>query len=214
MHAALVERIAPAALPEALPIRMTQRASRASSSLMLAILLPGAIAFLYPFALIALHLAIDPAMRAAAIDSQSALPSILTGFAFWIVLFAWPMKRIVDALATSRSIAIEGAHATVTEETLLGTRSWQEPLEAFAGVAHNVRSSLSGYRHELLLVHPDGDKTLLMAVAERFSQADIDRLCAILRCAEISSREAYRLPQWQGLRGAFRRALSLVGSRA
>lgn len=214
MHAALVERMEPAALPEALPIRITQRASRASSGLMLAIVLPVAVAFLYPFVLIAIHLASDAGMRAAALGSSSGLPAILIGFAFWIVLFAWPLKRIVESFAERRTITIADGDARVTEVTLFGTRSWRAPLTAFTGLAHHVRSSLSGCRHELLLVHPDSDKVLLVAIAPRIAQVDIDRACGILGCAEISSREAFTLPTLLGLPSAFRRAPTLSVSKA
>ena len=66
------------------------------------------------------------------------------------------------------------------------------PLASFAGVAHHVRASLSGTRHELILVHPDREKSVLLSLAAKVAQAEVDRVAALLGHKEISPGVLYR----------------------
>ena len=55
-----------------------------------------------------------------------------------------------------------------------------------------MRASLSGTRHELILVHPERDKCVLLSVAPRTTQAEVDRVATLLGHKEIPPSELYR----------------------
>jgi hypothetical protein len=55
-----------------------------------------------------------------------------------------------------------------------------------------VRASLSGARHELILVHPVWEKSILLSVAPRTSQNEVERVADLLGHKEIPPAELYR----------------------
>lgn len=61
-----------------------------------------------------------------------------------------------------------------------------------SGVTHHVRASLAGSRHELILVNPEREKSILLSVAPRTSQAEAERVAALLGPRQISPSELYR----------------------
>ena len=77
------------------------------------------------------------------------------------------------------------------QRTPFGSTAWSVPLASYSGIAHHVRASLSGLRHELILVHPDPAKNLLVAVADRIPQATLDRAKALLRLPEVPAKSLY-----------------------
>ena len=202
MHAACVSTISPPDLPTHIPLSIEQRSSRSSSLIKLCLVAPAALVLLSPFILLAGHMTGNALVRAHLAEHPGALLQLLLGLAFWTVLFAWPLKRMVESLGRARTVEIGPGTVHVTELSLFGETAWQEPLAAYAGVAHHIRASLSGVRHELLLVHPDPDRTVLVALAPRLSQVEIDTLCRLLGRAEIPSRELYKVRLKPGFLGA------------
>lgn len=192
MRVAAVETSSPSGPFTTLPLLLEQRSSRASAILTLTVLLPVALALLFPFALLAKHLVQDAAVRNVVAEHPATALQLLIGLAFWGVLFAWPMKRLTDLLQWGRSIEISHDGITVAELGFLGVRTWVAPIESYAGITHNIRASLSGVRHELILAHPDPDRSVLLAVAPRFSQPEIDAATRLFSLAEISSLDLSR----------------------
>jgi hypothetical protein len=184
-----------------LPIRLEQSASRTSPILMIAVLAPIATALLLPFAMLAEHLAADPAVRAIVAERPQSAVLLVLALAFCGTLFGWPLARFILSIGRARSIVIGKSAVDVTERGFLGTSDWTEPLAAYAGISHTVRASLSGLRHELMLVHRDPSRSVLLAVAPRIAQQDIDAIANLLNLAEIPSREASSLRLAGGLIG-------------
>jgi hypothetical protein len=81
---------------------------------------------------------------------------------------------------------------TVTEGGYFHNWTWSAPLASYTGVAHHVRASLSGARHELILVHPVWEKSILLSVAPRTSQSEVERVASLLGHKEIPPAELYR----------------------
>ncbi len=74
------------------------------------------------------------------------------------------------------------------------------------GVVHHVRASLSGTRHELILVHPQREKSVLLSLADKMPQSEVDRVAALLGQKVVPPSELYRfkalwpriwLPAWR-----------------
>ena len=192
MRAAAYETILPSAPIATLPLTLKATASRVSPFLIVLLALPAAFATLTPFWLIFQHS--DPGLLLTRFETS--VPLGLT-FLAWTALFGWPIVRRTMRIGQSRSISISHGRVRVEDLGLTGRSKWNEPLAAYSGIAHHVRSSLSGTRHELLLIHPDPARSLLLRAASSISQEEIDALTHLLGCREIAPRVFYRKPEPQ-----------------
>lgn len=189
MRAAAFETILPNAPIDALPLTLVQKPSRTSPLLLLALALPAAMAVLAPYSMIAAHAAFDSSLltdRTAA-SLQAGLALVL-----WATVFCWPILRRTQRMGTRRDVTIKNGMVSVQDIGIFGNKSWTQPLPAYRGIAHHVRSSLSGTRHELLLIHPDPARSLLLRAADKIGQAEIDILGNLLGCREIAPQVFYR----------------------
>jgi hypothetical protein len=193
MRCSTIATLDPATPSPSLPLRIRQKPAAASQILKLSVVLPATIALLTPFLILGIAAAADPAVRATLEQRPGAAIQLALALAFWLVLFAWPLKRLTEGLARSRHIEIDRTSVRVTENTLFGPETWSQSLSAYRGIAHHVRASLSGTRHELILVHENPERSLLLSIADRIPQSEIERVCTLLGHNEIPARELYRL---------------------
>jgi len=187
MRASAFDSIVPSTPITALPAALELNASRVSPILVLILALPVALAALVPFCLIAQHSEFLGLI--SRIETSIPLAFALVG---WTALFGWPIAAAVANFGRSQSITIYHGAVSVAERRLFSRTSWSEPLPAYLGVAHHVRASHSGSRHELLLVHPDPARSLLLRACTTICQREIDELCHLLGCREIAPRVFYR----------------------
>jgi hypothetical protein len=189
MRAAAFETILPNGPITILPLELVQTPSRTSPFLMLALAFPAALAVLAPFSMIAAHAAIDSSMF---IERTATSVQLGVALVLWGLVFALPLAKRTRQLGQSRTISISDDRVNVTDSGILGNKTWVQPLSAYRGIAHHVRSSLSGTRHELLLIHPNPSYSLLLRAAEKIGQAEIDELGNLLGCREIAPQVFYR----------------------
>jgi hypothetical protein len=133
-----------------------------------------------------------PAARAIVAQHPALGLEVLAAIAFWIYLLILPIRRLSNRMTLTRTVAIDAHNVTVTEGGYLRTWTWSAPLGSFAGVAHHLRATLSGTRHELILVHPEREKSVLLSLADTMSQREVERVAHLLRQKEIPSSELYR----------------------
>ena len=193
MRSAIFETIVPAAPPTSLPLTIRQTTSIAGSLGKLALLLPATVALLSPFLLLADHLIAEPTSRQALMERPVSTAQLVIGLAFWAVLFAWPLKRLVARFARSREIAIAGGMVEVVDRGVLGRRTWCEPVASYCGVVHVVRSSVSGSRHEVLMLHPKRRHSVLVAACDRISEGDVRDIAALFSLPVIPASALYAL---------------------
>jgi len=172
-----------------LPFSVAQKSSRASAVIMLLLLIPAVATMLVPISLLAAFA--TPALWAAA-EHPGAAVQVVLGLAVWTVLFVVPTKRIIQRLGTARDVRIEHGLVTVREIGLFTARSWTAPLSDFAGVAHHVRSTLSGLRHELILVHGERAKSVLLHAGDNIPPATLDCATTLLGLPHVPAGELYR----------------------
>jgi hypothetical protein len=189
MRAAAFETILPNAPIAALPLTLSQTPSRSSPLLLLALALPAALAVLAPYSLIAAYATFDSSLL---MERGSATLHAGLALILWTLVFCWPILRRTHRMATRRDITIDDGMVKVHDAGLFGNNSWVQPLSAYRGIAHHVRSSLSGTRHELLLIHPDPSQSLLLRAADKIGQSEIDTLGNLLGCREIAPQVFYR----------------------
>ena len=189
MRAAAFETISPNGPITALPLTLVQTASRSSPLLMLVLALPATVAALTPFLLIAHHAAQDATLL---MDRQDTSLRLVLALAIWAGLFGWPITHRALRIGQRRQISISANKVTVSDAGLMTNETWSEPLHTYRGLAHHVRSSLSGTRQELILIHSDPARSLLLRTADRIGQPEIDQLTQLLGCREIAPQVFYR----------------------
>lgn len=113
------------------------------------------------------------------------------GLGIWFVLFATPAVHLLRRLASRRTIRLEAHRVTVAEQHLAGSRTWTEPMQAYCGIAHFIRTSVSGTRHELILVHPERERSVLIAIADRITKPEVEQMARLLGLPEIPARDLY-----------------------
>jgi len=179
-------------MPTDLPLRLVQACSHRAATVFLVVLIPAVMAFATASLLLILAAAFAPAMRAAVQQHPALALEILAAIAFSTYLMWLPMRRLLARLAIRRTVEIDATSVRVVESGHFRSWAWSAPLGSFTGVAHHVRASLSGTRHELILVHPIREKSVLLSVADRPPQSEVDRVAALLGHKEIPPSALYR----------------------
>ena len=192
MRVAIYDRVEPP-VPSELPLRLVETCSHRSAAALLILAVPAVLAGGLCSLLLIADALFAPATRAIVAQHPALGLEILAGMAFWAYLLSLPLRRLLMRLAATRTIVIDDAMVTVTESGHFRSRTWSAPRNAFSGITHHVRASLSGTRHELILVHPTREKSLLLSLADKMSQSEVDRVAALLSCKEIPPSELYRL---------------------
>lgn len=195
MRLAAIDRMTPS-MPDfsATTIAIEQVPARRTTAVLLAALIGCAAVLLSPFYMIATAALADQAVRDAVATRPVAAAQILVGLAFWLVLFGFPIYRLLDTLSRRRSIAIADGRVTVIDRMFGTDRVFSAPLSDFAGVAPYLRATLSGVRHELILVHPDRERSVTIAMAPRLLQSEVDQAVAALGLRELPPQILRRLP--------------------
>ena len=172
-----------------LPLTIDQKSSRASALIMLMLLVPALLVGLVPTALL---VAFASSSWGVAADHPGAAAQVLVGIGVWTVLFVLPAKRIVQRFGAVRRICVDTSSVTVSERGLFGSRQWSAPLSEYTGIARHLRSTLSGLRHELILVHHEPRKSVLLHSGDLASAPTVDQATRLLGLPEIQPRELYR----------------------
>mgnify|MGYP001235191167 CR=1 FL=1 len=176
----------------ALPLRLSLTADRGRTISRLLLIVPGLLVLLAPASIAAyLLLRDDPALVAerdlftfAALAAQPAL---------WMLLCGLAVATIVPRLGRRRLVTLTREHVSALETRLTGTSAWRIPTASYRGIAHHVRATAGVVHHEVILVHANPQRSLLLHNAPMVSQADLDHYCNLLRMPLIPSREVYRL---------------------
>lgn len=189
MPQAMLVVVASSPLFDRLPFRVEQKTSRASAVIMLLLLVPAVAAMLVPVGLLAAFA--TPTLWAAA-EHPGAAAQVALGLGIWTLLFVVPAKRIIQRFGTSREVRIEHGLVTVRERGGFRSRAWTAPLSTFCGVAHHVRSTLSGVRYELILVHKDRSRSVLLCAGDRIPQSTIDSAAALFGLPHVPAGALYR----------------------
>lgn len=191
MRVAIYDLIEPP-MPAALPLRLTQACSKRSTAVALALVVPAALLALTAGGALVSQTISVPEVRVMLQERPTLALEILCAIAVLIFLAVLPTKRLIDRLGMTRDVEIANGVVKVTEVGHFQSWSWSAPLASYAGVTHHVRASLSGTRHEIILVHPEREKSILLCVAPRTSQGEVDRVAALLGQTQIPPSELYR----------------------
>jgi hypothetical protein len=185
------DRVTPASALENLPIHLEQSTSHASVALKALLLVPALAAVAVPLALLGAHAMAEPAAFTMLTDHPMEAVQIALGLTLWCALFVWPLRLVLAHAGAARRIDITADTVRVTDRGPFRSTTWTEPLSAYRGVAHTVRTSLSSVRHEMILVHADPHRHVLLAAAPAMPQSLLTRTASLLGLPEIAARDLY-----------------------
>ena len=183
----------------ALPLSFEQAPEGSGRFVLLGLAAAALTLFMLPFGLVAAQLASDPSARAILAQHPLLGAQLSLGFVVLVVLFGWPLAHLSRRALVRRRITIEGGHVHATGLGRFGGRPWSEPLSAYRGIAPRIRSSLSGVRHELVLLHSRPERCVVLYSGPAITPELIAAASHILALAEIPSREAASLTPLHGL---------------
>lgn len=189
------DRVTPATALESLPIHLEQSTSHASVVLKALLMVPALAAVAVPLALLGAHAMAEPAPFTMLAEHPMEAVQISLGLMLWCALFVWPLRLVLARAGAARVIDITADTVRVTERGPFRSTTWAEPLGAYRGVAHYVRTSLSGVRHEMILVHADPRRHVLLAAAHTMPQSLLTRTASLLDLPEIAARDLYASPR-------------------
>jgi hypothetical protein len=195
-----IEVIAPGQPFERLPATLVQRSSLGAFLAVVLLLIPAAIPTLVLLWLTAAFVS-EPAEAFAVLKAKPlAGVQILLAMVIWTALFLVPLRRLLSGIGLQRTVTLDGERVSVAERGPFREQSWTLPLSAYRGVAHHIRATLSGTRHELVLVHPDARYSLLFYTADRMPSGALETVTALLRLPAVPAGELYRrqltVPGW------------------
>jgi hypothetical protein len=195
MPFAAIDRIAPAEPFRRLPLQLEQHSSRLPAVVLLLLIATVAVVLILPFGLVAAFAASQPESLAVVAAKPRPAVQLASGVALGILAVAVLLRRLTLRLGRGRTVTIAEGLVTVHARGVFRDSRWSTPLPEFAGVAHHVRASLSGTRHEVILVHPEPACSVLLEFGASVEQSRIDEVSRLLGLPEVPARELYRAPK-------------------
>lgn len=178
--------------PEHSKFACKQRSCLMSTLAQTSILLASVITIMLPFSVVAAEAISEPAAFSRLSGAPLQAFVALTGVATWLVMFGVPACRAFARLGRSQTIKISDDSVEVEEKTVIGKNAWTIPLAEFTGISHHVRTNLSGTRQELILVHPQTSKSLLLQMGENIDQNDTENLANTLKLPVLPAGVLHR----------------------
>ncbi|MBA2124814.1 hypothetical protein DLM45_01060 [Hyphomicrobium methylovorum] len=159
-----------------LPISLKQAKAGRSQLPGLIVMLTLAALIVLPQVALGLYAVVSPDIRATLAEQPLIAVELAVAFAFWAGLVCWPLRNIVMALLSKRSIEIGDGEVRVIDKTPFSIKAWRTPLATYEGISLNLRSSLSGVRSEAMLVHPDRRRSVILMSAPTIGEGELDAL--------------------------------------
>lgn len=176
-----------------LPMRLRHKARTTQTVVLSLLATPVIVACVVPFVIAAAAATGQEAGAIGAIVEQPlASLKLVGGMALALGLVSYPLHVIAGRIGGGQMVRITAKRVSVAERTLRGLVRWHEPIANYRGLAHHIRASLSNARHEIVLVHSDPRRNILLQAGDRVVQGDLDRLAEMLRLPVVPAAEIYR----------------------
>ncbi len=173
-----------------LPFKLEQQSSRVSAILRLALILPALVGVFLPLGLVAAH-AGDVASAAQARPMAAA--QIATATILWLMLFGLPAFGLLRRFGVHRTVFVDQTFVAISEVGPFIRSGGTRALSDFSGIAHVVRTSLSGTRHELMLVDANQHRHVVFHSSEHIGQETIMAAAESLSLPEIACKHGRAL---------------------
>lgn len=161
------------------------------AGVLIALSLAGMVGLLLPVGLIAVDAASNPQVLNSLSEHLGSAALLASGVFVGIALLTFPLRSGLARLSCSGRVEMADGMVHVERRGLVGPERWSAPLAQFCGVTHHIRATLSGPRHEIILVHPEPSKDVLLHVAHHHPQDGADHFARLLGLPELPPRKLY-----------------------
>ena len=165
--------------------------SRLQAWTMVSLSLLGIAALLLPIGLIAVDALSNPQVIHTLAEHPGSSVLLGGGMLVGLALLLFPLRSGIERLGGDTVVRMADGMVTAERRGILRSSSWQVPLAQFSGVTHHIRATLSGPRHEIILVHTDPSKDVLLHVAARPPKEGGDHYAHMLGLTEVQPRTLY-----------------------
>jgi hypothetical protein len=207
------DHVTPNEPKHALPLRLCLTPDHGRTIARLLLIIPGLTVLLAPAGFAAyLVLREHPALLAE--RDPFAFAALAAQPALWLLLCGLALMSIVPRLARKRVVTITPEHVSALETGLTGTGAWRLPTASYRGIAHHVRATAGVVSHEIILIHDDPRRSVLLHTAPMVSQSSLDHYCSLLRLPLVPARAVYRLglPRFAWAGFGWRRAIPVASA--
>jgi len=166
--------------PHRLPITLRRSKPKLASLPGLLLMTTLAALIIIPQIGLAVYALTSAELRAVFAANPIAAVELAVAFVFWTGLICWPLRNIIVAIASDRIIDIRNGEVMVIDRTPFSTHGWRLPLATYSGVTIQLRTSVSSVQSEVVLVHSDPRRSVILATAEKIGKGEILELCHIL----------------------------------
>lgn len=151
----------------------------------------------------------EPDTLNLALARPMATLQIIAGLLLLATLLLVPVRRLFARVGRTGLIEIDDRIVRVRETGLLASRSFTEPLAAYEGAAHRIRTTLSGVQHQIVLVHSDARRDVVIALDAAKPSMTPAAMMAQLALPEIALAD---IPRARRIERAPAPSLDLVAS--
>lgn len=170
---------------------ITLKTQRFLAGLQVAGALVAMLVVLSPLWLIAADAASNPNVTNTVMEHPVSTLLLVAGMVFGMALLLVPLRGGLARLGGQTRVVLADGRVTVDRQGLTGRDTWVEPLSKYCGVTHHIRATLSGARHEIILVHPDPARDVLLNLSQRSPKDGADHFAELLGLPEIQPRTLY-----------------------
>jgi len=183
-----VDSIQPDRIVPGAPVALVQRPSRAAITGLATAAIAATSVLLAPFWLIASRIIAEPATLSLAGEQPLVALQLVFGLIAALGVAGFAMRRLFRLIGRRRDVYIEAGTVTVTDVWFGHAKHWQQPLAAFCGLARVMRSTASGTRHMIVLIHPDARRHVVLTNTARPDGETLAVLMDQFGLPEVSDR--------------------------
>lgn len=192
MRIAAVSQVEMTVDPAQASAKILWKTTRFQAYCLIATSVAGMVGLLYPVLLIGADAIAHPQVVQTIAEHAGATTLLMTGIILGLTLLYFPLRSGLARLGGAGVVRLQDGQVHVERQGLLGRQQWSAPLKAYCGVTHHIRATLSGPRHEIILVHPDPAKDVLLNLAPRHPQEGAAYYGELLGLPEVQPRTLYQ----------------------
>lgn len=174
-----------------LPWRLEQRGWSLGAAVSLTLLLALIALLATGLVLLFVELAVEPVTRSAVVARPAAALKIAIGISLLMALVGWPIRALALRLGSRREVFIDDENVRVMDHGPFSSRQWSQPIGSYLGLAHHIRTTHSGLRHELVLVHQDRRANVLIGLSNRMMDSEVSAACHRLGLPLVPAKLLY-----------------------
>lgn len=191
MRIAAVSRVDMTVDPVRASADFNMHTSKLHAGLLVGLSLGGIAGLLLPVVLIAGDAMSNTQVIHTLLEHVGSTLLLAAGIVLGVVMMTFPLRAGLARLGGATKVHMADGLVHVERRGVFGPERWSEPLSRFCGVTHHIRATLSGARHEIILVHPEPGKDILLHLANRHPQEGAEHFAGLLGLGEMQPKELY-----------------------